>query len=189
MRGRSRARCAGNGVVLALLIGALLIVFAFVLGDPTEAGPAESVVEAIGGSGEGHVRGNVFGGDANITISEGNGSQHPPRRTRVRLSLEDLTKIYRDHTTIQAKKLAEPYIGGWLEVKGLVSNVTDDASGGGYQVSLDIDHEYVFATFIEEAQEQLPQLQRGEEVTILGRITKIDSYTLALEEAELLESD
>jgi hypothetical protein len=175
--------------VLALLIGALLIGFSFVLRDSAEVVPAESVADAVGGSGEGHVRGNVFGGNATITISEGTRSQNAPRKTRVRLSLADLTKIYRDHTTIQAEKLAEPYIGGWLEVKGLVSNVTEDVFGGGYQVSLDIDHEYVYATFVEEAQEQLPQLQRGEEVTILGRIARIDSYTLALEEAELLEPD
>jgi hypothetical protein len=173
--------------VLALLIGALLIVFAFAFGESAEEPSVSPIESAAGGDGDGHVRGNVFGDNASITISERDEPPPATRKTRVRLSLAELTQIHQDHTTIQAKKLAQPYIGGWLEVAGPVNNVTEDGFGDGYRVSLNIDQAFVFVTFVDEVQEQIPQLRRGEFVTILGRIAEIDGFTLTLEEAEFLE--
>lgn len=174
--------------VLALLIGTLLLFFALVIGEPVELdAPGQ---RAEGGIGEGHVRGNVIGDNATITIS--GGAEVPvqsARKSLVRLSVRELTKIYQEHTAVQAEKLIDPYIGGWLKVRGSVNDVTKEVLGEGYRTVVAVGEDLVFAGFVQESQDELPRLLRNEKITIVGRIAKVEAFGLQLEESELLGND
>ena len=107
----------------------------------------------------------------------------------MRLSVRELTKIYQEHTAVQAEKLIDPYIGGWLKVRGSVNDVTKEVLGEGYRTVVAVGEDLVFAGFVQESQDELPRLLRNEKITIVGRIAKVEAFGLQLEESELLGND
>lgn len=173
-----------------LLVGAALIAFAVFVGETADAEVAGSGAQADAGSGAGHVRGNVFGDNATVSIS-----QHAPQatpladRSMVRVSITDLLSIYQEHTQVQAVKLVEPYIGGWMNVKGVVSDVVRNDLAEGHRVAIraEATDEWVFAEFPENVQEQLPRLRRDDPIEVVGRISTVSSGWLALEDCEFVD--
>jgi hypothetical protein len=49
----------------------------------------------------------------------------PVARAVIDVSPEYLMSLYADHTSMQAQKLIEPYIGKWIKVSGPLDDVTD----------------------------------------------------------------
>lgn len=174
-----------------LVIGVILLLYALWVGESTVSEPVASRVQAAnGGRGPGHVRGNVFGDNTTVNIAGQVPESAPPtERKLARISPSDLLHIYKEHTHVQADKVAEAYIGAWLRVVGAVSDVTLSGRSDGHLVSIEISgtDEFAFAQFPESAQEQLPMLRRGDPVEVFGRISKVSGLGINLEDSEFVD--
>jgi hypothetical protein len=173
-----------------LVVGAILIAIAVLIGEPTDPEQTPSGSRVDGGSGAGHIRGVVFGDNATVNINR-QASQASPlaERSMVRVSIKDLLNLYREHTQVQAERLVEPYIGGWMRVKGVVNDVVRQDLVEGHYVAIRVEEtdEAVLAEFPESAQEQLPRLLRGDSLEVVGRISKITSGWIGLEDCEFVD--
>jgi hypothetical protein len=106
-----------------------------------------------------------------------------------------LRDLYRKNTTVQAQKLAAVYLGKWIEVSGHVINVARFGGDDGHlAVSLrghgsELSSEYLSTTWLNfgKENERVEMLRPGDHVIGFGRIQSIDSFTLDLEDAELVK--
>jgi hypothetical protein len=172
--------------VLALLVGTMMIALAFALGEPEEGQADKAEVSASGGGGAGDVRGNVFGDNATVTVGEvSDPSKRLPPKVLLRITPTELVEIFQRHTAVQAEKLIEPYLDGWLKIEGVVFNV-ESTPASGYRASVEDGDLLFFATFDKESQEQLPRLRRGEKIAFIGRIERVESFGITLSASELL---
>ncbi len=110
-------------------------------------------------------------------------------RTRVVIDVkpDHLMGLYRDHTHIQAEKLAEAYIGKWIKISAQVQNVSALASGITITVketSLDL----IFLRFGIEWADRVTTFQRKQKITVVGEIERIQFDSLVLINCELVET-
>ena len=103
---------------------------------------------------------------------------------------EYLLGLFKDHTSIQARKLIEPFIGKWMRVSGdlseIISSTSDRAqvtfSGRGLTGNL----APVFMYFrTKESVERLAILRRGDSLTIVGKISDINLVQIDLDPCEI----
>ena len=102
-------------------------------------------------------------------------------------------KIYRDNTDIQANQLAASYIDKWIQVSGIVSDVSrfDEKT---VSVNLNLSQSDgslpgFFLLFpIKPWLEHLQILPRGHSITVDGQIRRIYSSGLTLWNCELVET-
>lgn len=144
----------------------------------------------------------VLAGLVSWGINRLNKKKAPSTETKVKeyrifvpVKPEDLMKIYKDNTEIQASKLAASYIGKWIQVSGTVSEVTTNI---GYNhdtvhVTLNLRDEPFLPYFVlgfpsKQWLERLQILPRGHRITANGQIEKIGSHGLTLENCELVET-
>ena len=102
---------------------------------------------------------------------------------------ERLTGFYRDHLAIQARTLIKPYLGKWMTVSGPLENVDPHWTGGGASVTLAYRPGVgsIFMNFTdEELVDRLSTMERGQEITVIGRIETIEEHFLTLNDCELL---
>jgi hypothetical protein len=177
--------------VVPLLVGTILILYAVLVGEPAGVeAAAPDVAIAEGGAGAGGIRGNVFGDNATITVGDEAPRATPLKDRRlVRASVSDLLNIYHEHTQVQADRLAEAYLGGWLTVAGAVHDVVSSGGSDSHRVCIRMagTDEMIFAEFPEESQQQLLMLRRGEPIEVSGRIASIGGHGVGLEESEFLD--
>jgi hypothetical protein len=109
-------------------------------------------------------------------------------RTIVNVTPEYLAGLFDDHTSIQAQKLADTYIGKWMRVSGPLNNVSSFTSssqvtfaptGGVSTYMLFRNRAYV--------ENRLSVLKRGDQITVLGRIDSIERHGVKLDNCELAE--
>ena len=103
-----------------------------------------------------------------------------------------LHSFFRDHISIQAARLTHAYIGKWITVAGILD-----------QVSTALDQSHIWVTFKQDITEQnesgsvammfceswsdrLAIFRRGDKITVVGQIEKIDTLWLVLENCELI---
>jgi hypothetical protein len=106
---------------------------------------------------------------------------------------QDLMKIYRNNTDIQANQLAASYMDLWIQVSGIVSEVSrfDDKS---VSVSLNLSLSdgsapgYFLLFPTKPWLERLQILPRGHSITVNGQIRRIYSTGLTLWNCELVEA-
>lgn len=176
-------------VWLTLLgVGLSLITYAVLVGEPRVIAEQELLPIAAGGDGDGHVRGNVFGDNASINIRTGPASPEKPKL--ISRSPDDLMRIYRDHTNVQAEKLVAPYLGGTMQVSGEVYNVSELV--GRYRVSMrssdEAQYGLLFMDFPAEVQDEVLRLVRGDTIEIRGCLAAVEEYDLTLQDCELVSS-
>jgi hypothetical protein len=103
---------------------------------------------------------------------------------------EYLLGFFSEHTAIQASKLIEPFIGKWLRISGNLSQILSSSpdraqltfSGRG----VGDDLASVFMYFRDEGEvERLAILRRGDRLTVVGRITEINTVQIDLDDCEL----
>jgi hypothetical protein len=108
-----------------------------------------------------------------------------------------LLSFYAEHTSLQAERLAAPFIDKWLQIKGTVSNVS---SRRGDRLCLNLalvpltaetlgDPLALTTTllyFEGEAKANLEVLQLNDQITAIGKIREISHSTLVLNECELV---
>ena len=106
-------------------------------------------------------------------------------------TIVELLGIHRQYTGREAAKLKEPYIGKWLLVSGVVTDVRTDPWNEGATLVFLLDNPHTqslcalrFAD--REWEAQLSHLQKGDVFEALGRLEKIDPISTALSDCRPL---
>jgi hypothetical protein len=103
-------------------------------------------------------------------------------RIIVNVSPQFLIGFFEQHTTVQAKKLVEAYIGKWMRVSGPLGDVWPN------QVTFEhrlFGSAVVFMYFSPEWTDRLSVLRRGDHLAVLGQIRNVNSMEVHLENCEL----
>jgi hypothetical protein len=98
---------------------------------------------------------------------------------------EELMNFFAGHTTVDANKLLEVYMGKWLQVSGVFDDVTAHHLGLTVYIELP-NHSSVFMQFEPEWHDRLLMLKRGSIITVVGKIHRVSWTNLALRECELI---
>ncbi|HEY2034062.1 MAG TPA: hypothetical protein VGH02_10295 [Rhizomicrobium sp.] len=99
-----------------------------------------------------------------------------------------LCDLYEGKTSIQASKLAAPFVGKWLRVSGPLQNVTEPTTDGQFFVSLkqkSISDPLIFLQFGSEWLEKLTIIPRGDIITAIGQISAVTRFDISLKNSEL----
>jgi hypothetical protein len=100
-----------------------------------------------------------------------------------------LSNFYREHTTMQANKMVEIYIGKWIKTSGSVRNVGDLDSYGILVFLEHIGFEPKFTlVFDKKWVDRLSVLRPGNPINVIGKIYEIHSGGARLVDCELIES-
>jgi tRNA_anti-like len=106
-----------------------------------------------------------------------------------------LATLYRTHSSAQADVVAKDYVGKWIKTTGAVNDVKRDQFLGSESAYVTIQLPtkealgmyVIFAKFSQPSfMERALTLNRGELVSIVGRIHKADNMGLVLEECEIV---
>ncbi len=123
-----------------------------------------------------------------------------------------LAGLHKDHmTTLEAEAAAERYIGKWMAVSGLLSDMsymdeqrtilrvtmeefTEPVKGEGLKAVLEhLERGLSITSFLDFNDrkwiERLTVLNSGDEISVLGQITTIDRHWILLENCELISAD
>lgn len=99
---------------------------------------------------------------------------------------EYLIGLYKEHTTVQANKLIEVYIGKWLRVSGRLANNTS------LRAYILLSDEAVFPVALAVAEfhkrwvDHVATLRLNTQIELLGKIVEADSTSITLTECELI---
>jgi hypothetical protein len=98
----------------------------------------------------------------------------------------ELVGLWEGHTTAQAEKLTESYIGTWLGVSGQAWDVDIESSGQSSRVSIDgVDGVMlVFCHFGAECKQQVSVLRKGNSISVFRQVSAIERSTVSLRECE-----
>jgi hypothetical protein len=102
-----------------------------------------------------------------------------------------LAGFFEQHTNALATRLVEPFLDKWLKVSGSVYEV-GAFSGGSAMLSFEYSETspWVFMFFSDKkvATERLPVLQRGNRVTVIGKIRSVSRNRVTLSDCELVDN-
>jgi hypothetical protein len=108
-----------------------------------------------------------------------------------------LLSFFEEHTGIQAAKMAKPFIGKWMRLSGRLGEVLSSAPEHGAQLSFqredvkgEKDWSYyitVYMRFDQPWLDRLAILRRGDQVTVVGQIKRVDPLVLNLDHCELVD--
>lgn len=113
-------------------------------------------------------------------------------RTVVDVTPAYLLGLFDEHTSVQAQRLLEPFIGNWMRVSDPLGDVS--SSGSFVQVTFQSEPRYkrgeyftIYMYFPTALKDRLAILQRGTPIMVLGRIRDAGGAALHLEDCELEE--
>lgn len=117
-------------------------------------------------------------------------SHKTPRIFVDNISPTQFQQYFSEHVAVQAEKLVSVYIGKWLRVSGNVNNVMGDLERGVtvYFDGTKFSGYMVGAEFVGEHAERAVLLRRGDVVSIVGKISRIDGLGLRLTQCEIEEN-
>jgi hypothetical protein len=108
--------------------------------------------------------------------------------TTISLSPQELIRLFKTGgTTAQANRLIQPYVGKWMQISGVVDDVThfgpdtNQVKLRGAMMQFDI-----VAYFRTKWADEVSLLVKGENTTVRGQFRSIETSFLALENCELL---
>jgi hypothetical protein len=115
-------------------------------------------------------------------------------RAFIPLEPQDLVKIYRENTQIQADKLAAIYINNWMRVEGTVTDVYEISDGVSLSLRTDdcSQSNWFTAHLSFEGKQwfdRVKLLPRGHRVIVDGQLRKFSAFNLHYENCELVETD
>lgn len=101
-----------------------------------------------------------------------------------------LTGFFENRTDIQAQRTVEPFIGKWMTVSGPLGNVSAFKTIS--QVTFapetfDSTTVYMYFKDRETVETRLYGLKSGDQLTVRGRIDKVTSHSVDLEDCELVD--
>lgn len=106
-----------------------------------------------------------------------------------------LLKLYKDHISVQADKLAGVYVGKWMKVSGRLGNVERFLNSWRVRFEFNLEESVrqggdVSMFFDDEMQvDRLATLKRGDQITVVGQIKPMVAALLILEKCELAERE
>ena len=114
-------------------------------------------------------------------------------RKMVNVTPEDLTGFFKgDHTSTQAGKMVEAYIGKWMKISGPVGDVSGSTAlvrqvtFAGRSI---FSYNHVLMYFYkQELFDQLSTLKPGDNITVIGQIAQVSSQDVRLENCEIVDS-
>ena len=109
-------------------------------------------------------------------------------RIIVDVTPEYLMSFFAEHTSIQALRLIEPYIGKWMRVSGPLGNVSNTQHFA-HVVFERRPHSFkvIYMLFRQpDRSDRLSVLRRGTQLTVLGQIKEVTQLTLHLDNCELI---
>lgn len=128
---------------------------------------------------------HVLGNDlyfTDVTVTQ------PEERTFVDSRPEDLTRVFEEHTEIQARTRVADAIGKWMKVSGPLGNVGDFTSFA--QVTFmyrPSPHPQIYMYFRKKKWfDRVSVLNRGNDITVVGRISEVKYGELHLDNCELI---
>lgn len=177
-----------------LFVGAVVCVVAGVLLFAWPRNTEEPTATATQ-SGTGNVQ--IQGQTVNFQGTISTGEEEIPSarlsdgRILVDVTPEYLTGLFRGHTTIQAERLFDAFVGKWMRVSGRVLDVTSEHGGSAARAHLvyaeEPDSLSVFLSFNDMSiiDDQVRVLKKGDWVTGIGQINSANPSYLSLENCEL----
>lgn len=113
----------------------------------------------------------------------------PKEQSVVDVTPEDLTRVFEEHTEIQARTRVANVIGKWMKVSGPLGNVGEFTSFS--QVTFadrSSPRATVYMYFRKKKWfDRLSVLNRGENITVFGRIREVEYGVLHLDNCELID--
>lgn len=110
----------------------------------------------------------------------------------VNVTPEHLTGLFKGgHTSIQAKKLTEAFIGKWIKISGLVDDVlgsTNHFRQVTFKERSIFSQNLVLMYFRPAWFDQISTLKPGDNITVIGQITDVTSQDIHLDNCELVDS-
>jgi tRNA_anti-like len=97
-------------------------------------------------------------------------------------------RLFNDHTEAQANRLVEPYLGGRIEVRGEVSDVSDFGSEGQTRVwFFDKPSGMLIAMyFSKEWKQTAAMLRKGSKIAAIGTVWSVAATYISLKDCEFV---
>jgi hypothetical protein len=113
-------------------------------------------------------------------------------REYVSVTPQDLRRLFEGRTTAQGTALANQYVGKWMIVSGRLGDIWPLRPGmHRFQVTLAIgplaimSYYQVFLWFNEEWKERVEARQRGEQITVHGKVAEVQAIDVNLHDCEI----
>lgn len=172
------------GWVCAVL-GAVALIGAAVVAARRRTDTPGAGTQAIAqATGAGSVSGNVIQ-NSTVTVTTG---AHGERSTRdvVKVTPEYLLGLFRQHTSIQAQRLIQPFLGQRMRVSGVIGDVSATSNFVSLVFGTDGHLDPRLRMYFDlEWADRLAVLPRGTQLTVVGRIDEVSKGGLELEDCEL----
>jgi len=118
----------------------------------------------------------------------------PARFTHGRTFVKDdvtpkfLHRLLENHSDAEAEKLLEAYLGKWMMLSGLVNEVTVEESRKEVYVAIFPPGEEILVSlnFTLDWRNRLSRLLPGNNITVVGVITKVDRISITMNDCELV---
>jgi hypothetical protein len=120
----------------------------------------------------------------------------PEERSFVNITLEELLRVFDEHTKIQARTLISDFIGKWMIVSGPLGDVGEFTSFSqvtfAHRPSLPLDTHYFDTVYMyfrnKKWVDRLSIMNKGDNITVIGRIREVGPGELHLDNCELIDS-
>jgi hypothetical protein len=162
--------------------------------EPTSEPEPQSTQSATqGGSRNVQIQGQTIHFQGTISTGEEEipSARLPDGRTLVDVTPEYLAGLYNEHTSIQADKLVEAFIGNWIRLSGLLGNVATRSKD---EVTVFFESEtfgHILVPMVFDVKDspvvenQLRVLKKGDPITVIGQIWRASAMMVELENCEL----
>ena len=107
-----------------------------------------------------------------------------------------LMSLFKKYNTIQAEEITKPYIGKWMQFSGVVTNVTRNVHDKSETATMSIrpdpyetENSYVVEAEFSDQRwiVRSSVMQRGEKVTVIGKIDQVIEPGIILRNSEIIE--
>jgi hypothetical protein len=114
----------------------------------------------------------------------------PGGRVPTNATPDELSKLWKGNTAVQAGKLSEIYIGTWMTISGSVFDVRRALGGDQMLISVKTGSFMLAQCYFHEDWEHRCSVHRKDDsVVISGKVTGFDEHTLSLEDCELVSTE
>jgi len=111
-----------------------------------------------------------------------------PNRVTLSATPNELIRVFDGRTSAQGTQLAKAYEGKWLRVNGAVRDVHSDSFGESIDLETPFGEASVFLGFEKKWRDTLSALRKGDTVTVLGQIHRVDPHYINLRNCDLIET-
>ena len=100
----------------------------------------------------------------------------------------ELSAPFKEYTELQAELITKPHIGTWMRLSGKVDDITTLTRSSKLMIFIALpskDEPRIACTFEEKWIPRIRILRKGDRVNFAGKINKIKSYSILLDDCEI----